>query len=73
MVTAKLAFVLIEVGTNLLINPMQLVGIQKAPAEVPNCRTFIIDPSGNHCSDWAFEDVRKALSSAAVASAMEPK
>lgn len=73
MVTAKLAFVLIQVGSNLWVNPMQVEGIQATPTPVPNCSTQIAGPSGILCSDWTIDKIRKVLSPIAVSRAVEDR
>lgn len=71
MVTAKLAFVLIQVGSNLWVNPMQVGGIKSYTIN-SECQTLIfVLSSSNVCSDWSVEKVREALTPAAVAKAME--
>lgn len=70
MVTAKLAFALIQVGSNLWVNPMQIQGI-RAWTSNTDCQTIIITAGMNSCSDWSFEEVKKALGPAVVAKAME--
>lgn len=78
MVTAKLAFVLIQVGSNLWVNPMQLPGIKASP-EVPEfngCQTLIVNFQSDArglCSDWPIDKVREALSPANVSRALEGK
>lgn len=73
MVTAKLAFALIQIGSNLWVNPMQLQGIQGN--EGVACQTIVLISSqiGTQCSDWPIEKVREALTSALVAKALEGK
>lgn len=73
MVTAKLAFVLIQVGSNLWVNPMQVEGIKTE--SLTNCLTLILLPSSveGQCSDWSVEKIKEALSPATVAKAMEGK
>lgn len=71
MVTAKLAFVLVQVGSNLWVNPMQLQGV--AGTIGADCKTVILVTSqnGTVCSDWPLERVKEALAPSAVAKAME--
>lgn len=71
MVTAKLAFVLIQVGSNLWVNPMQLQGV-KDNNGATKCPTIIL-AEGEQCSDWSAAKVIKALSSSSVSRAMEDK
>ncbi len=78
MVTAKLAFVLIQVGSNLWVNPMQLPGIKEMPQvpEFNECRTLLISFQSDArglCSDWSINKVREALSPINVSRAMESK
>jgi len=73
MVTAKLAFALVQVGTNLWINPMQLQGISTSDGS--ECKTIILVASRDitQCSDWPIEKVRMALAPIAVSRAMGDK
>lgn len=73
MYHVKMAFTLIQVGTNLWINPVQVEGIRaNLRADATECRT-IIAAGEFHCSDWTIEQVREALKPAAVARALEGK
>ncbi len=73
MYHVKMAFVLIQVGSNLWVNPTQVQGI--AANNGPQCQTiiFVSTKTGERCSDWTIEQVRAALSPAAVAKALEGK
>lgn len=74
MVTAKLAFVLIQVGSNLWVNPMQVQGVcaVRPPYFDTTCQAFII-ANGPQCTDWAIDKVREALAPAMVSKALEGK
>lgn len=72
MYHVKMAFTLIQVGTNLWVNPMQVEGVRANSIGDPACQTVIV-ANGAHCTDWAIEQVREALKPAAVAKAMEGK
>lgn len=70
MVSVKMAFVLVQVGTNLWVNPTQVQGIKNTP--VMRCETIIL-LNDNQCSDWPFDKVREALSPAAISKALGEK
>lgn len=72
MVTAKLAFALVQVGSNLWVNPMQLQGI-RLPDIAGECRSVVIIADQFSCSDWSIDKVKEALSSSSVLRAMEGK
>lgn len=65
MVTAKLAFVLVQVGSNLWVNPMQVQGIalNTSVSEPDRCLTYVLlaNKSGSWCSDWSPEKIRAIL------------
>lgn len=73
MYHVKMAFVLIQVGSNLWINPMQIEGVSTSIDR--QCPTVILASNqvGERCSDWPIEKVREALTPAAVAKALEGK
>lgn len=73
MYHVKMAFALIQIGTNLWVNPMQVQGI--AANLSTDCSTVVLVASqnGSVCSDWPIEKVKEALLPAAVAKAMEGK
>lgn len=73
MYHVKMAFALVQVGTNLWVNPMQVQGIQATGGTV--CQTLIITatPINSGCSDWSIEKVKEALAPAAVSTALEGK
>jgi hypothetical protein len=73
MYHVKMAFALIQVGSHLWINPMQVEGVQIPGVATPGCETLIAGPAGVLCSDWPFDKIKEALSAAAVAKAMEGK
>lgn len=65
-----MAFVLIQVGTNLWVNPVQVTAVTVEDTTVRVCVT-----SDAFCrvTDWKLERVKAALSSKAVSKAMEIK
>lgn len=73
MYHVKMAFVLIQIGTKLWVNPTQIQGI--APGNGLGCETIVLvsNKTGSQCSDWTIDQVRAALSPAAVAKALEGK
>ena len=75
MYHVKMAFALIQVGTNLWVNPMQVQGIAAPVVSRDTCQTvvLIVNVDGARCSDWPMERVKQALAPAAVAKALEGK
>lgn len=70
MYEVKMIFVLVQIGSNLWVNPMQIQAVKSSGT--PQCQT-LISAEAEYCSDWSIDRVRKALTPAAVSKAMEGK
>lgn len=72
----KMAFALVQIGTRIWVNPMQIQGVSAVPPELgPNCQTAIVVSAPNNylCTDWPLDKVLEALKPAAVSRALEGK
>lgn len=62
MYPIHIVVMMVQIGTNLWVNPMQVTEIKQAPRnEHPKCLVEVIVVGGSVCSDWSIERVKAAL------------
>lgn len=69
----EVAYTLIQLGTNLWVNPVNLTAITTPELNNATCATKVHMSDQMFCSDWPIDRVKEALRPSAVAKSMETK